>query len=350
MNKFSAHKLIDKLAAEQTLPENELISLLAEDNDDTDELLFSAARKTAVHNFSNHIYLRGLIEFSNYCRNDCYYCGIRCSNRNASRYRLSPQQILSCCAEGYQLGLRTFVLQGGEDMAFDDDNLARTVEKIKTQYPDCAVTLSAGERPLSTYKSWFDAGADRYLLRHETAAEKHYALLHPHSLSLTNRIECLYTLKELGYQVGTGFMVGSPYQTLQNIAADLKFIEQFKPHMVGIGPFIPHKDTPFSQFPAGSIRLTLRLLSVIRLMLPKVLLPATTALNTLAANGHTKGILAGANVIMPNLSPQDVRTKYSLYNNKRSSGSESAEGIRLLKEELAKIGYDAPPARGDALM
>lgn len=350
MHKLSAENLITKLANEHTLTEEELLTLLQEENTATHELLFTAARQTAQQHFARQIYLRGLIEFSNYCRNDCYYCGIRCSNRNASRYRLSQQQILDCCEEGYQLGLRTFVLQGGEDMAFDDDNLARTIEKIKAQYPDCAVTLSAGERPASIYRQWFDAGADRYLLRHETATEEHYAQLHPHSLSLQNRIECLYNLKEIGYQVGTGFMVGSPYQTLQHIVADLKFIKQFQPQMVGIGPFIPHKDTLFAQFPAGNITLTLKLLSIIRLLLPKVLLPATTALNTLAANGHAKGILAGANVIMPNLSPQDVRAKYSLYNNKRSTGSESAEGIRLLKAELTKIGYTAPPLRGDALM
>lgn len=342
--------LIRKLRSQHTLTENEMAALLSSDDPAAAQDLAAAARAEAVRHFGSKVYLRGLIEFSNYCRNDCHYCGIRCSNRSASRYRLSLPQILDSCEEGYRLGLRTFVLQGGEDMGFDDDNLAKATAMIKERYPDCAVTLSAGERPANIYRRWFDAGADRYLLRHETASPAHYARLHPASLSLDERIECLYRLKEIGYQVGTGFMVGSPYQTVENIVLDLKFIEKFRPQMVGIGPFIPHQATPLAGFEAGSISMTLKLLSVIRLLLPQVLLPATTALNTLAPNGHQLGILAGANVIMPNLSPQSVRGKYSLYDNKKSSGSEAAEGIRLLKAELAGIGYTVPVDRGDALI
>lgn len=345
-NNISA--LSEKLAAEHMLSASELLQLLQESDEHSDKLLFALASKQAQQVFGKNVYLRGLIEFSNYCRNDCLYCGIRRSNRNVSRYRLTPEQILSCCREGYQLGLRTFVLQGGEDFAYDDQKLTEIICSIKKQYADCAVTISAGERQPHIYRQWFEAGADRYLLRHETAAAEHYARLHPPELSLQPRLDCLYSLREIGYQVGTGFMVGSPYQTMENIISDLLFIKKFQPHMVGIGPFIPHHDTPFADFAAGSIQLTLRLLAILRLLLPQVLLPATTALNTLSAKGHQLGILAGANVIMPNLSPVDVRAKYTLYDNKRATGSEAAEGISLLKAQLAEIGYSVPVIRGDA--
>lgn len=339
---------INKLAKEHTLSSRELLQLLQHSGEASDKLLFEYARKQAQQVFGSNVYLRGLIEFSNYCRNDCLYCGIRRSNKNVSRYRLTPEDILACCQAGYKLGLHTFVLQGGEDFAYDDQKLTSIVSSIKKQHPDCAVTLSAGERPVHIYRQWFEAGADRYLLRHETADAGHYGRLHPPELSLQPRLECLYSLKEIGYQVGTGFMVGSPWQTDENLVQDLLFIKKFRPHMVGIGPFIPHHDTPFSAFPAGSVQLTLRLLAILRLLLPEVLLPATTALNTLSAKGHQLGILAGANVIMPNLSPQDVRAKYTLYDNKRSTGSEAAEGIAILKAQLAEIGYSVPVSRGDA--
>lgn len=342
---MSTELLINKLASGQMLTDMEMLQLLTDNS--CDKLLFSEARKQADAVFGKDIYLRGLIEFSNYCKNDCYYCGIRCSNRLAARYRLTLEDILQCCRQGYELGLRTFVLQGGEDMAYNDDNFTKVISSIKKLYPDCAVTLSAGERPKKIYQQWFDAGADRYLLRHETADSSHYSKLHPPALQLAPRLECLVALKETGYQVGTGFMVGSPFQTLENIVQDLKFITEFKPHMVGIGPFIPHKDTPFASYPAGSAQLTLKLIAILRLLNPKLLLPATTALNTLSDNGHQLGILAGGNVIMPNLSPQAVRSKYALYNNKRSAGSEAAEGINLIKAELAKIGYQVPVSRGD---
>lgn len=341
-------KLINKLAAEHNLDEQELLQLLQSSNEASDSLLSELARKQAQQIFGRNVYLRGLIEFSNYCRNDCLYCGIRRSNSQASRYRLTPEQILDCCEEGYDLGLRTFVLQGGEDFAYNDQKLTKVIENIKKQHPDCAVTISAGERPPHIYRQWFEAGADRYLLRHETATAEHYAKLHPPELTLQPRLECLYNLKEIGYQVGTGFMVGSPWQTTENLVQDLLFIKKFQPHMVGIGPFIPHHDTPLAAFPAGSITLTLKLLAILRLLLPNLLLPATTALNTLSEKGHQLGILTGANVIMPNLSPQDVRAKYTLYDNKRSTGSEAAEGIAILKAQLAEIGYSVPVSRGDA--
>lgn len=339
--------IIHKLQTIHNADAAELLVLLKCDDDDALETLQKAAQAQAVATFGHNVYLRGLIEFTNYCKNDCYYCGIRRSNDKASRYRLTPEKILRCCEAGYAAGLRTFVLQGGEDYTYDDNKLAGVVAAIKKNYPDCAVTLSAGERPHNIYQMWFDAGADRYLLRHETANADHYGLLHPPALSLSHRLDCLRDLKSIGYQAGTGFMVGSPFQTLENIVEDLQFIKEFNPHMVGIGPFIPHKDTPFGDKPAGSASLTLRLLSILRLLLPTALLPATTALNTLSENGHQLGILAGGNVIMPNLSPAAVRSKYSLYNNKRSTGSEAAEGIALLKNSLRQIGYTVPVSRGD---
>ena len=298
--------------------------------------------------YGNKIYIRGLIEISNICKNDCLYCGIRASNKNCDRYRLSKAEILECCDEGYALGFRTFVLQGGEDMHFSDEVMCDIVKSIKSRYPDCAVTLSLGERSFESYKALKDAGADRYLLRHETADCEHYKKLHPDNLSLDTRMECLNNLKTLGYQVGCGFMVGSPYQTPKTLAKDLKFIETFKPDMCGIGPFLPHSDTPFKDFGGGDTELTLFLLSVIRIMRPNILLPATTALGTADKNGRERGVLAGANVVMPNLSPLSKREKYMLYNNKISTGEESAQSVEKLKESMNKIGYKVVTARGDA--
>lgn len=309
--------------------------------------LLNAARAAATTQFGHNIYIRGLIEFTNYCKNDCYYCGIRCSNQKARRYRLTKEQILSCCHKGYQLGFRTFVLQGGEDPFFTDKVMVEIIAAIKKVHPDCAITLSIGERPYSSYKAMFDAGADRYLLRHETAGPEHYARLHPSNLSLTNRVECLQMLKEIGYQVGTGFMVGSPYQTIDNLIEDLLFIRDFKPQMIGIGPFIPHHETPFHDQAAGTMEQTLRLIAIIRLMLPKALIPSTTALGTIAPDGREQGILAGANVVMPNLSPVEVRKDYLLYDNKICTGEEAAECNSCLQSRLQKIGYQIAVDRGD---
>lgn len=320
--------------------------LLTSDQNLRDALL-SAARATALKQFGNKIFIRGLIEFTNYCKNDCYYCGIRCSNVSAERYRLTKEQILSCCQTGHQLGFRTFVLQGGEDPFFSDAVMVDIITAIKSAYPDCAITLSIGERSYESYKAMFAAGADRYLLRHETADAEHYALLHPAKLSLTNRLECLQMLRKIGYQVGTGFMVGSPFQTIDNIIEDLLFIQEFKPHMIGIGPFIPHHDTPFHDKKAGSLEQTLRLIAILRLMLPKALIPATTALGTIAPDGREQGILAGANVVMPNLSPVEVRENYTLYDNKICTGEEAAECIASLRSSLQKIGYQIVVDRGD---
>ena len=288
-----------------------------------------------------------LIEFTNYCKNDCYYCGIRRSNSDAERYRLTDEQIYDCCKIGYELGFRTFVLQGGEDGCFTDDKLVEIIKTIRQNYPDCALTLSIGEKSYESYKRYFDAGADRYLLRHETANSIHYGKLHPKNLLLENRKKCLYNLKEIGYQVGCGFMVGSPFQTTKSIIDDLKFIRDLNPHMVGIGPFIPHKNTPFKAYEQGSLDLTLKLLSVIRLMLPNVLLPSTTALGTIHPLGREKGVLAGANVVMPNLSPRNVRKKYLLYDNKICTGDEAAECIVCMKNRMKSIGYKVVVNRGD---
>lgn len=339
--------ILFKLEKNHFLNDEEFKLLL---EDESEEILNALNKKAACvskKTYGNKVYIRGLIEFTNYCKNDCYYCGIRKSNCRAERYRLTDEQILDCCAAGYKLGFRTFVLQGGEDGFFTDEKMLAIIKKIKKSYPDCALTLSIGERSYDSYKAFFDAGADRYLLRHETADSEHYSRLHPESLSLENRMKCLFDLKEIGYQVGCGFMVGSPYQTTDSIIKDLKFIRKLNPHMVGIGPFIPHNATPFRACKQGDMQLTLKLLSIIRLMLPNVLLPATTALGTIDPAGREKGILAGANVVMPNLSPNDVRKKYLLYDNKICTGDEAAECILCLKSRMGSIGYEIVSSRGD---
>lgn len=312
-----------------------------------DQELFEKARRTQHQVFGKKIYIRGLIEFTNYCRNNCYYCGIRRDNQKVERYRLTEEQIFNCCVEGYALGYRTFVLQGGEDAYFTDQRICAIVNRIKSKFPDCAVTLSIGERSRESYELFLQAGADRYLLRHETADEMHYSQLHPAELSLKRRKQCLKDLKELGYQVGAGFMVGTPGQTIKHLAEDLEFLQELQPHMIGIGPFISHKDTPFAGEPNGSVEETLFLLGVLRLSFPKAMLPATTALGTLAGDGRERGILAGANVIMPNLSPIAVREQYSLYDNKVCTGEESAQCFQCIRNRVGSIGYEIVVERGD---
>lgn len=339
--------LIDKLKSERTLSRAEFASLLKNRDEETAGYLFEKAREVRHAVYDHDVYLRGLIEFTNCCRNDCFYCGIRKSNRNAERYRLTKDEILDCCETGYVLGFRTFVLQGGEDPYYSDEKMTDIIRTIKQKFTDCALTVSIGEKSVKTYQAYFDAGADRYLLRHETANAAHYKLLHPASMSLDNRKRCLYNLKKIGFQTGSGFMVGSPYQTIDCIIDDLMFIGELEPHMVGIGPFIPHHDTPFGDKAAGTLELTLYLLGIIRLMLPNVLLPATTALGTIHPEGREMGILAGANIIMPNLSPVDVRKKYLLYDNKICTGEEAAEYIQSLTKRIESIGYRIVAERGD---
>ncbi len=341
--------IIDKLLSERSLKVEEYEELIKERDNQAFELLRSEALRLRHSIYGNKIFIRGLIEISNYCKNDCYYCGIRRSNKNCVRYRLSKDEILSCCKNGYELGFRTFVLQAGEDAFLTDDFIVGIIEEIKTYYPDCAVTLSLGERSKESFEKLFAAGTDRYLLRHETADKEHYSRLHPESLSLESRINCLNELKEIGYQVGCGMMVGSPYQSEKTIAKDLKFIEEFKPDMCGIGPFIPHKDTPFAQKSSGSVELTCFLLAIVRIIYPEVLLPSTTALGTIGKNGREQGVLASANVVMPNLSPVNVRDKYSLYDNKLTTGAESSEKLDELKERMKSIGYEVVVDRGDII-
>lgn len=340
-------ELIEKLIAKHSLTVEEYRYLI--ENRDVEATAYLAAEAVRVRKeiYGNMVYIRGLIEISNICKNDCFYCGIRRSNAECDRYRLTAEEILECCAEGYGLGFRTFVLQGGEDAFFTDEWLCELISDIKSTYPDCAVTLSLGERSKDSYRRLYEAGADRYLLRHETADSGHYGMLHPKEQTLEKRMRCLQELKDIGYQVGCGFMVGSPYQTSEHLAKDLKFIEEFQPDMCGIGPFIPHKDTPFAGERAGDVELTCYLLSIIRLIKPNILLPATTALGSLTNDGREKGILAGANVVMPNLSPTFVRAKYILYNNKISDGAESAQSRKILEEKMTSIGYRVVTDRGD---
>ncbi|MEG0389423.1 MAG: [FeFe] hydrogenase H-cluster radical SAM maturase HydE [Cetobacterium sp.] len=338
--------IIDKLTRENFLTKEELEALLENLNEDTRDYLIQKAYDVRKLNYGNSVFLRGLIEISNICKHDCHYCGIRASNHKVSRYRLSKDQILECCHKGYLLGYRTFVLQGGEDSYFTDEILVEIIKELKTQYKDVAVTLSLGERGPESFKRLYEAGADRYLLRHETANKKLYQKLHP-KMSYENRIESLYILKEIGYQVGSGFLIGLPGLKLKDYAEDLMLLKQLEPHMVGIGPFIPHPATPLKDEVGGTAYDTITLLAIIRLLLPDVLLPATTALGTVDPKGREKGFKAGANVIMPNLSPMNCREKYSLYEGKKFLGNESAEEKIKIEKNILDSGFEPILTRGD---
>lgn len=342
-------ELIQKLRKTQMLSREEWITLIKNRTPELAEYLFKEAREVREEHYGKDIYIRGLIEFTNYCKNDCLYCGIRRSNKNAERYRLTKEQILECCDHGYELGFRTFVLQGGEDGYFTDERMVEIVSEIKKKHSDCAITLSVGEKSFDSYQKFYDAGTDRYLLRHETYNCEHYAKLHPAELKAAVRQQCLRDLKTIGYQVGTGFMVGSPYQTAEHLAEDMLFIKELNPQMIGIGPFVPHHDTPFANEQGGTLELTLFMLGLLRLMIPKALIPSTTALGTIDPNGRELGILAGANVVMPNLSPTNVRKKYLLYDNKICTGDEAAESLENLKIRMKNIGYEIVTSRGDSL-
>jgi biotin synthase len=340
-------ELIDKLYETNSLSKEELLYIVNNIDESNKEYLIAKAHDTRMKHYGSKVFMRGLIEFSNYCKNDCYYCGIKRSNRGAERYRLTLEQILDCCKLGYNLGYRTFVLQGGEDPFYTDEKVVEMIKAIKSQYADCAITLSLGEKSVESYKKYYEAGADRYLLRHETANEEHYEKLHPKELSLAERKQCLYNLKEIGFQVGAGFMVGSPYQTNENLVEDLLFLKELQPHMVGIGPFIPHKETTFKDEKQGSLEMTVLMLALTRLLLPKVLLPATTALGTIHPLGREFGIKAGANVVMPNLSPRNVREKYALYDNKICTGDEAAECRQCIEKRINSAGFEVDLTRGD---
>ncbi len=340
---------IDHIREERDISHEVLDQLLTTDDAEVVEYLRKSARDVADSMYGKRIFLRGLIEISSHCKNDCLYCGLRRSNREAVRYRLTEEEIYDCCEQGYRLGFRTFVMQGGEDGWFNDERMCRIVRTVRQQYPDCAITLSLGERSRESYQALYDAGANRYLLRHETADAEHYARLHPAEMSWQHRIDCLHALKEIGYQVGCGFMVGSPYQTFDTLYKDLQFLRSFQPHMVGIGPFIAAHNTPFADQPNGKVSYTLRLLSIIRLLLPNVLLPATTALGTLHPRGREQGILHGANVVMPNLSPREHRKDYAIYDNKICTGDEAAECRSCMEMRMRVIGYETVVDRGDHL-
>ena len=329
--------IVDLLAAKKNLSDIELIDLLQTDK--FDEKLYSTADFVRKSVYGEDVYIRGLIEFTNYCKNNCYYCGIRCDNSKALRYRMTLDQILTACENGYQMGFRTFVLQGGEDPYFTDERVCQITSEIRKRYKDCAITLSIGEKSKESYQKYFDAGANRYLLRHETASDSLYIRLHPKDMKLENRKKCLYDLKDIGYQVGAGFMVGSPFQTMEDILADIRFLQELDPDMIGIGPFISHKDTPFHDYENGSLLLTLRLISVLRLLFPYALIPATTALGTIHPKGRELGLKAGANVVMPNLSPREVREKYVLYDNKICIHEDSSECGDCTSKRVGDAGY-----------
>lgn len=338
-------QIIRKLAEEKNLTDEEFRFLLEDTS--SDEELYREADRVRRGIYGDQVFIRGLIELTNYCKNNCYYCGIRRDNRQVERYRLTKEQVLTCCQEGYRLGYRTFVLQGGEDPWFTDERICDIVASIRRDYPDCAITLSLGEKSRESYQAYYNAGADRYLLRHETAEEEHYRKLHPASMSLAVRKQCLFDLKEIGYEVGSGFMVGAPYQTTDHLISDLRFLQKLQPDMIGIGPYITHEQTPFAGMKSGSFILSVRLLAILRLMFPDVLLPATTALGTIHPQGREIGLKAGGNVIMPNLSPSDVRALYSLYKNKIGAGEEAAQTLQGVRERVTAAGYRIVTAKGD---
>ena len=339
--------LTEELFLTGDLCDTGLAALISSEDEETRSRLAARARETTVANYGADVYLRGLIEFSSYCRNDCFYCGLRRSNAAARRYRLSKDEILDCCRRGYALDFRTFVLQSGEDEYYTDELLCDIISSIRGEFPDCAVTLSIGEKERASYEKYFRAGAERYLLREETGSPQHYARLHPPELSLEHRLNCLRELKGIGYQVGCGFMVGSPRQTPKDIVCDLRFFQELQPQMIGIGPFISHKDTPFAACRNGTAAMTLRLISILRLMFPKALIPATTALGTISPCGREEGLMAGANVVMPNLSPVVVRAKYLLYDGKICTGDEAAECRCCMQRRIESVGRRVSVSRGD---
>ena len=344
---MNCEHLIRQLCRERKLTHKQWERLFSEYDDGDVALATELAREIAISRFGKRLWFRGIVEFSNICKQNCLYCGIRRDNHKVCRYRLTPEEILDCCREGYEGGFRTFVLQGGEDGWFTDERMCAIVREIKAKFPDCAVTLSLGERSRQSYQALFDAGADRYLLRHETADEDHYRILHPAEQTLQNRLRCLRDLKDIGYQTGCGIMVGSPGQTPATLARDMVFMQEFEPEMIGVGPFLPHGDTPFRDEPAGSVELTLFILALCRIMLPDVLLPATTALGTAESDGRIRGVLAGCNVVMPNLSPAAVRKKYMLYDNKAGTELTASQGVALLRRQMESIGYEVAIGRGD---
>lgn len=339
-------EIIEKLNSKNNLEKSELLYLLENIDEKDKALLFEYSKAAKVDHYKDTVYMRGLIEFTNYCKQNCKYCGLRCENKDVERYRLSLDQIMNCCDEGYRLGYRTFVLQGGEDPHFSDDKIVEIVKSIKDKYEDCAVTLSIGEKSFESYKKFKDAGADRYLLRHETASRDLYESLHP-NMSFDNRRECLFNLKKLGFQTGAGFMVGLPGQTNEDLANDIIFLKELEPEMIGIGPFIPHSSTPIGDSKGGSVEETLLMLSIVRLMLPKVLLPSTTALGTLDKKGREKALSVGANVVMPNLSPTNVREKYEIYENKICTGDEAAHCRMCIERRINSVGFVVDMSKGD---
>ncbi|KDR96695.1 iron-only hydrogenase maturation protein HydE [Peptoclostridium litorale DSM 5388] len=338
--------LLDKLYIENDLSERELALLLQNMDSESEKQLFEYSSMLKTKHYGKSVYMRGLIEFTNFCKQDCLYCGIRRSNSNAERYRLSKEEILRCCEEGHVLGYRTFVLQGGEDSHYDDSKIIDLIKLIKSNFPDSAVTLSIGEKSFESYKSYYDAGADRYLLRHETASKRLYEQLHP-GMSFENRINCLKNLKKIGFQTGAGFMVGLPGQTNEDLAKDLVFLKEVKPEMVGIGPYIPHPNTPIGKNSGGSLEKTLIMLALARLLLPDVLLPSTTALGTIDPLGREKALNAGANVVMPNLSPTNMRKKYELYADKICTGDEAAHCRKCIEGRINRAGFEVDMSRGD---
>lgn len=341
--------LIEKLYRNNYLEKKEIIYLLDHINEEEQQILFNRANETRLKYYGNYVYMRAIIEFSNICKQDCMYCGIRKSNKKAKRYRLSKEQILECCEEGYKLGYRTFVLQGGEDDWYTQEKLAEIIKEIKDRYEDVALTLSIGEKSYEEYEILHKCGADRFLLRHETATKELYEQLHP-NMSFENRRQCLSDLKEIGYQVGAGFLVGLPNQGNEDFANDLLFLKDIQPDMIGIGPFLPHHQTPLKDEKGGDLDKALIMIALTRLMVPECLLPATTAMGTISKQGREIALKAGANVVMPNLSPTTVRSKYELYDNKMYTGDEAAECLKDIERKINSAGFQVDMGIGDSYL
>ncbi len=311
MYNSNMNELIQKAKLKHNLTKNEIIGLLS--NKDIDIELFSAADEVRKKYVGDEVHLRALIEFSNYCRCSCLYCGIRCDNRLVERYRLSKDQILSLSKIAVDFGYKTIVLQSGEDIYYSADYLSQIIKKIKEN--DVAVTLSIGERPAEEYKILKEAGADRFLLRIETTDIELYKKMHPKA-SIENRKRCLYDLKNLGYETGSGCLVGLPNQSIESLADDILFFKELDADMIGIGPLIPHENTPLKNVNSGDFNLALKVMALTRLLLPDINIPATTAMETLNPNGRLIALQSGANVVMPNVTFDEYKSKYEIYPDK----------------------------------
>lgn len=333
------HDILLKAKTHHNLEKSEIIQLLNSDGNE----LFKTADEVRQEFVGDEVHLRGLIEFTNICRQTCKYCGIRRENSKVNRYRLSKDEIISMARHGVRNGFKTLVMQGGEDSFFTKDLICEIIFEIKKM--DVALTLSLGERSFEDYKAFKDAGADRYLLRIETTDKELYKSVHP-GMSFENRKRCLYDLKSLGYETGTGCLIGLPGQTVESLADDILFFKELDADMVGVGPFIPHPETPFAKSSCGSFNLALKVMAITRLLLPNINIPATTAMETLSPNGRLIALQSGANVFMPNITEGVSPSKYEIYPDKSGINGAKNGIIGEINENLKVIGRYVSDTKG----